>query len=260
MVASVAFCSDSYGQGLLGRMMNRSCCDPAPSCCDTPKDTCGCGSRAVRFQLRLPNLLCGCGQMGGFFKRGCGCQSDCNTGCNDCCDSGGLLSRFQFGLRLGNNCGCGCQTPVTDSCNDCCGGGLLSSLRGRFASMGCGCNSGCDDCCGGGLFSHLGSHRGCGCGTGCRDRCRPSLFDRLRAMVPSRRCGCDSGCNSCGQASPAKKGSPSLEPTPGDAQPSESDKDKSSKTTSRLRTKPTTAPRIDPRSFISPRNTISIGR
>ena len=245
MVASMFFCSDGYGQRLLDRMMNRSCCDPAPTCCDAPKDNCGCRARTVRFQLRMPSF-CGCGKNGGFFNRGC-CDTGCDTGCNDGC-RGGLLSRLQFGMRLGNR-GCGCETPVNDCCNSGCGCGVLSSLRARFASKGCGCEDKCnDDCCGGNLFARFRGN-GCGCKERENDCCRVRLVDRLKAMVPSR-CGCNNNCGCAGDKPTPAEGDEVEPKADGKNQPSASDG-----ALLRLRATPQA-----PKTYVSPHRTISIGR
>ncbi len=280
-VASVCFCSDGYGQGLLNRMMNRCGCDSAPSCCDTPADNCGCNNKLfnVNFSFSMGRLR-GCGKCGGFFHRhnhccNTGCDTGCNTGCdNGCGCRGGLLSRLQFGSRLGSR-GC-CETPVVDSCNQSCGcggSGLLSSLRGRMAGMfsrdccDTGCNTGCNDNCGcrPKLLDRIRAmcpSRGCGCDTGCNtgcnnnDCCRPRLMDRVRGMMSRRGC-CDSGCgcdSTQGQPTPADGKKPAVEPKPsGDAkpkpQPSKSDG------TLRYRNNPT-APVVDPSAFVSPTSNI----
>ena len=166
------------------------------------------------------------------------------------------MSRFQFGLmRFGNNSGCGCETPVNDCCNKSCGCGLLSSLRGHFSSMGCGCQNDCDPCSRSGLFTRFRGMGNCGCQQAQADPCcRPRLMDSIRAMVP-RRCGCENTCGCGGDAaSDAKEPTPSPEPkADGKAQPSASDG------VLRLRANQT-APSIDPRANVSPYSTISIGK
>ena len=240
-------CSESQATDLLGRMLNRGGCGGcASSCCDTPAPA--CGGHSFGFSLNISF-----GVNGGLFNRGCGgggLFAGCgqNAGCDTCgqtsCGGGcglrgpGLLSGIFSGRACNTGCdsGCGAPTMVNDDCGctggrvklfsgrcgvaDCggcntgCGGGLLSSLRGRFASMGScgGCDTGCAPA----------PNMGCGtCDTGCNSGC--GLLSGLRGRLAGLRgrlgCGCGSatcggGCeapaNNCGGC----EADPCARPTP----------------------------------------------
>jgi hypothetical protein len=161
LALSTALASQSFGNGMLDRMLGSGCgcgCEPSCNCCE--KSCCA-------------EQSCGC-------ESGC-CGNGCGSGC--CGNGGGCFLDGLFGSFSG--CGNGC-------CEASCGC-EQSACCGHEASCGCesgccgnGCGSGCcNDGCGffDGLFG-LFDCGGCGCGNGC---CEPS-------------CGCESGCcgNGCG--------------------------------------------------------------
>ena len=260
LVSSAACCADASGFDLLDRMLCRSGCGTATSCCGTPVQSNCCGTPAV-------NTCC-----------------DANPSCHT-----GLLARPLFGGRRTANCGgsvmndcggcatndCGCaQETCHDPCCDTgCGtmnfrsrmGGLFARLRGGNAcDSGCGCDMGCDTGCGcdpcastkvrrpmmfrnnscNSCDTGCGCNTGCGCDTGCSTP-RIGLLDRIRMRRQS--CGnscCDTGCGSgcasgCGQ-SPVPAGSEQkVEPQPETTTP----------TTGRY----PSAPIVDPNAFIVPK-------
>jgi hypothetical protein len=147
LALSTALASQSFGNGMLDRMLGSGC-----GCCAEP--SCNCCEKSC------------CAEQGCCGDNGC-CGNGCGSCCgNDgCCFLDGLFGWFD-GCGCGNGCceaSCGCEQGA------CCG-----------HEASCGCESGCcgngcgSGCCGNGgcglfdgLFGLFDCGRGCGCGDGC---------------------------------------------------------------------------------------------
>ena len=178
LVLSIGLCSQSFGHGLLNKMLGCGCasscgCAAAPSCGCEAAPSCGC------------EPSCGCAA-----APSCGCEPSC--GCAPSCGcGGGLLGcapkcanpccsplKLNLPCHKGGGCGCaaapscGCEpscgcapapsccTPVLPRCpKKCClrcnqGGGLLQGLMSLGNRCGgccgcassCGCAAPCDGC------------------------------------------------------------------------------------------------------------------
>jgi len=214
IISATLCCSDSYGHDLLNRMLGRgvgSCCEAAPTCCDTPAPSCG---RTICITLPGRGLLAGLGHRGGCCEApatDCGCEAPVADPCCEASSGGGLLSgRFKGGRcggcglfkgGIGNGCGCDlmtsspCAEVVEPSCcEETSGGGLLQNcklfnggLLGKLGSIGCGSKRGCSE-----------EVADCGCEPAPAPCVAPAPAPAPCA-APVADCGCDSGCETgCG--------------------------------------------------------------
>ena len=179
LLVSVCLTGQSFGAGLMDRMLGNGCgCDSCEASCCCEK-SCGC-----------PDDCCG---NDACCEASCGCEDTCcDNGCGRrCC----ILDRL-FGGRHKHSCceaACGCD-------DGCCGDDACCE------EASCGCPDDCceDSCCDNGcgkrrccilgrLFGRKNSC--CEASCGCEDSCCEAS------------CGCASGgCNSCAPAADAPAG------------------------------------------------------
>jgi len=181
LLVSVCLAGQSFGAGLMDRMLGNGCgCDSCEASCCCEK-SCGC-----------PDDCCGDDAC---CEPACGCEDTCcDNGCGRrCC----ILDRL-FGGRKHSCCeaSCGCDDGCCgdDACceeascgcpDDCC--------EDACCDNGCGCKK--KRCC---LLSRLFGRRNncCEASCGCEDSCCEAS------------CGCASngGCSSCAPAADAPAG------------------------------------------------------
>ena len=196
--AAMALClvvsSQSYGQGLLDRLVGGSGCGCDTSCCATPEPTCGCEGIG-KLRGRFFNRACDAGCAAKPAAPNCGADKADNG-----CDSGDSCCRpklFNFDVK------CLSIPVIIPKINlpkiclpkicmkSCCDSGC-----DKAAAPNCGCdkkaadpNCGCDK-----------AKAGCGCGL---KMPRLGLLDRMKCRPKMRKCGCDTAAEpTCGTDAP----------------------------------------------------------
>ena len=154
LVLSVGLCGQSFGGGLLDRMLGcaASCGCEAPTCGCEAVPSCGC--EAAPSWGCEPS--CGCQPLCSPLKCGCGILDRCNSCCGCLLKFNKLCLPSGCGCDSGPSCGCetsccepACQPKCAKKCCLCCnhGGGILAGLQRLGARHGSGlcCDDGCAD-------------------------------------------------------------------------------------------------------------------
>ena len=174
MILSASLCGQSFGGGLLSRLLGGHGCGASSSCCDTSVCDPSCGA-----EMAAP-----CGS-------GCGAAPSCGPSC---------------GAEIAS-CGSApsCGAPSCGVESSCCAPRrpILSALRAKLSGLKCklacnsGCGSSCDPCgapaCGAGP-SCGAEMASCGSGCGAAPSCGPSCGAEIAACDPCAAPSCDSGC------------------------------------------------------------------
>ena len=218
LVLGASLCGQSFGGGLLDRLLSLKGAGCDTSCCDTtPACDPGCGVENACDP--------GCG-IENACDPGCGIENGNGNGCDPACG-------------VENGCTAGCAAPSCGTETACCTPkrkpllSLLHSLKpkklgcdnGCAADPGCGIENACDPGCGienGGCAAGPACGPDCGievasCDNGCDSGCkikRPRLLDLL-FKCKSKGCdevSCDAisacGCGAAPAAAPAAPAAP----------------------------------------------------
>jgi hypothetical protein len=207
MVLGVSLAGQSFGAGLLDRMLGGHGSGCASSCCDTSvcEPSCGCEMAACEVAPSCGCEIAACGPSAGpscgcemaacEAAPSCGCEIAACDPCASACDTGcghgrkkhrGLLARL-FDCHKKDNCcaapSCGCEVAACEPCAPSCG----CEMAACEAAPSCGCEiAACDPCA-------SACDSGCGLGHG-KGRKHGGLLARL---FHHKDRGCDA-CDACG--------------------------------------------------------------
>lgn len=188
IVLTIGICSQSFGAGLLDRMLGASGCGCETKCCEA-----SCGAEAA-----------------GCCDSGCAAAADPSCGCDNGCAAADPSCGCDNGCAAAPSCGCdaprkSCRKPLLS--------GLLSCKKKSCctAAPSCGCDNGCaaaaDPSCG--CDNGCAAAPSCGCEAAPSCCKRVSLLERIfscrkkscNSCTAAPSCGCDNGCAaapSCG--------------------------------------------------------------